>query len=139
MRFSVLFFMVALSGCMHTDAESHHGDNQKSVVAQPVNTQSPEETDMQNVTEKLKEAYFTVKGTIVYKNLEGGFYGLDADNGRKYLPHGLAMKYRKNGLVVEVSGTIEKEMMSFKQYGEILKVKSVTVIDDTKVKQENYY
>ena len=89
---------------------------------------------------KLKEGsnQLRMRGTIVYKDLEGGFYGFDADNGKKYQPKGLPREYRKNGLVVEISGSIDNQMSSIQQYGEILKVSSIKVIDDSKVKQQNY-
>ena len=39
-------------------------------------------------------------GTINYINLEGGFYGLIADDGRKYLPKDLAREFKVDGLRV---------------------------------------
>ena len=40
------------------------------------------------------------KGTINYINLEGGFYGITADDGQKYLPKELAREFRVDGLRV---------------------------------------
>jgi uncharacterized protein YidB (DUF937 family) len=41
-------------------------------------------------------------GTINYINLEGGFYGLVADDGQKYLPKDLAQDLKVNGLRVSL-------------------------------------
>ncbi len=39
-------------------------------------------------------------GTIKHINLEGGFYGLIADDGRKYLPRDLGREFKLDGLRV---------------------------------------
>ena len=132
MRYLLLLIIPFFAACTHVDADD-------KPIADDTLTKTEKGSDMNDAANKLKEAPLTVTGTVVFKTMEGGFYGLDADNGKKYLPHGLPLEYRKNGLVVEVTGSIEKEMMSFQQYGDILKIKTVKVLDDSKVKQENYY
>lgn len=39
-------------------------------------------------------------GTIAYQDLEGGFYGIVGDDGKKYLPLDLDAQYRQNGMRV---------------------------------------
>ncbi len=91
-------------------------------------TQNPQEQQM-----------ITVTGTIRFLPMEGGFYGLDGENGKKYMPQGIDKSMLKNGLVVEVTGTVLTDMLTFQQYGEVLKVKSSKIISDKDVKHLNEY
>ncbi len=42
-------------------------------------------------------------GTIHYEDLEGGFYGINADNGEKYLPLYLDDTFKTDGLRINFS------------------------------------
>ncbi|WJG08254.1 hypothetical protein [Aliiglaciecola sp. LCG003] len=81
----------------------------------------------------------TIKGTIVYKSLEGGFFALDAQDGKKYMPRGMDKSLLKNGMVVEVQGVVLTDVMTFQQYGEVLKVVQAKMIDDSQVTEPNSY
>ena len=79
------------------------------------------------------DAMTIVTGTIQYKTFEGGFYALDADNGEHYTPVKLDKAYLQHGLRVRVTGTILKDVMTITQYGSVLEVSDVVVLDDSKV------
>lgn len=81
----------------------------------------------------------TLRGTVKYKNLEGGFWGLDGDDGKKYMPSGLSKALLVDGLVIEVTGTIEEDVMTFQQYGKTLKIIKSRIIDDSNAKALNSY
>lgn len=83
--------------------------------------------------EKQAENMINVTGTIVFKGMEGGFYALDADDGRKFMPQGMNKDLLKHGMKVQVTGMILKDMMTFQQYGEVLKVTEAVILDDSKV------
>ena len=106
---------------MDTKAESMP----KELVAEPV-------THAEAVEENVK-GEVSMKGSIIYKDLEGGFYAFIAENGDRYTLHGLDETYQKNGLVVEVKGTPKPDMMTFTQFGTVLQVSSVKVLDTSKV------
>ncbi|MCG7650119.1 MAG: ribose-phosphate pyrophosphokinase [Pseudomonadota bacterium] len=97
----------------------------KELVAEPV-------TQAEAVEDNAK-GEMTMKGSIIYKDLEGGFYAFIAENGDRYTLHGLDETYQKNGLVVEVKGTPKPDMMTFTQFGTVLQVSSVKVLDTSKV------
>lgn len=97
----------------------------KELVAEPV-------TQAEAVEDSVK-GEFSMKGSIIYKDLEGGFYAFIAENGDRYTLHGLDETYQKNGLVVEVEGTPKPDMMTFTQFGTVLQVSSVKVLDTSKV------
>lgn len=89
-------------------------------------------TNQQDDTPNVK--YVTYTGTIVYKNLEGGFFALHTHKGQKYTLKGLQPAYRRDGLIVEVSGVVDESAITFTQYGKLLVVKSVVTIDDSQAK-----
>ena len=106
---------------IHSETESMP----KELVAEPV-------TQAEAVEDNAK-GEVTMKGSIIYKDLEGGFYAFIAENGDRYTLHGLDETYQKNGLIVEVKGTPKPEMMTFTQFGTVLQVTSVKVLDTSKV------
>jgi hypothetical protein len=79
--------------------------------------------------------HMTLKGQVVYNDFEGGFYGFIADNGDKYTPMNLPMEHRKNGLIISMQAEVMKDMMTTTQYGELIKVSNVEVIDASKVSE----
>lgn len=89
-------------------------------------------TNQQDQPQKVKHVTYT--GTIVYKNLEGGFFALHTHKGQKYTLKGLQPAYRRDGLIVEVSGVVDESAITFTQYGKLLVVKSVVTIDDSQAK-----
>lgn len=106
---------------IHSETESMP----KELVAEPV-------TQAEAVEDNAK-GEVTMKGSIIYKDLEGGFYAFIAENGDRYTLHGLDETYQKNGLIVEVKGTPKPDMMTFTQFGTVLQVTSVKVLDTSKV------
>jgi len=69
-----------------------------------------------------------VKGTIVYHELEGGFYGIIADNGKKYNPINLDEEFQQDGLRVKFDANIKKGMVGIHMWGvyvEILKIEKI--------------
>ena len=97
----------------------------KELIAEPV-TQA-------EAIENNAKGEVTMKGSIVFKDLEGGFYAFIAENGDRYTLHGLDETYQKNGLIVEVKGTPKPDMMTFTQFGTVLEVSGVKVLDTSKV------
>jgi hypothetical protein len=71
-----------------------------------------------------KEA-LSLKGTIVFVELEGGFYGIIADSGERYFPINLDQPYKVNNLKVRIEGKTRKNVMTTIMWGvpfEILKI-----------------
>ena len=75
--------------------------------------------------ENLPADTIDIKGTIVFKDIEGGFYAIDGDNGDKYDPVNLPEEYKKNGLKVKVKARFNKDIMSIHMYGEIVDIVSI--------------
>jgi len=75
----------------------------------------------------------TLKGSIIYKELEGGFFAFITESGDRYTLHGLDEDYHQNGLIVEIEGVTKPEMMTITQFGTVLEVLNVKVLDTSKV------
>ncbi|WP_286264281.1 hypothetical protein [Thalassotalea atypica] len=68
------------------------------------------------------------KGEVRFFNLEGGFYGLIADNGDKLLPMNLNKKYKQHGAIIQFQGHYIKDMMTIQQWGQVYKITKVQLI-----------
>lgn len=129
----LLIVMTTLLASCAQDSTADKVNESESTKLQPGAVALTPPPPSENELKASKPTMLTLRGTVVYKNLEGGFFGFDADNGKKYMPSGLKEKYRRPGLIIEVTGVINTQMVTFQQYGSVLMVKSVKVIDDSKV------
>jgi hypothetical protein len=69
-----------------------------------------------------------LQGTVRYMNLEGGFWGIVADNGQKILPKNLPAEYRKDGLRLSFSAQEITGMMTIQQWGTLSSLSDISVI-----------
>lgn len=67
----------------------------------------------------------TGTGTVTYIDLEGGFYGIVADDGGHYLPLDLDEAFRQDGLKVRFTLEPAKDVMTIQQWGTPVKVVSI--------------
>jgi hypothetical protein len=68
---------------------------------------------------------FEIVGKVTYMNLEGGFYAIEGDDGKKYDPINLPESFKKDGLKVTVTARLKKGAMSFHMYGAIIDIVSI--------------
>ena len=71
---------------------------------------------------------WVASGTITYQNLEGGFYGIIGDDGKKFEPLNLDAKYQKDGLRVAFDATVVKDAVSTRMWGTPVNLAQVEVI-----------
>jgi hypothetical protein len=119
----VLFslFVLALSAC-NSDNQSH-GKYEKG-PEMPVAT--PE-----NESQQAKPMIIT--GTVIYNDFEGGFYGFIAKDGGQYTLRGLPKQHQKDGLVIKISANEITGILTTTQFGAVLQVNDIEVIDDSNV------
>lgn len=56
-------------------------------------------------------------GTVRHVELEGGFYGIVADDGTRYLPDSLDEAYRQDGLRVRFRAEVREDVMTAQMWG----------------------
>jgi hypothetical protein len=68
-----------------------------------------------------------VSGTVQYIDLEGGFYGIVADDGARYLPLNLPEMFAEDGLAVTAEVVVKEDVATIQQWGtpvEIVTIRS---------------
>jgi hypothetical protein len=80
--------------------------------------------------EKKEPERVKTTGTVTWVELEGGFWGIKADNGKSYDPLGsLPKDFRKNGLKVRFEALVQKDAISFHMWGTIIKIEKIEKTD----------
>lgn len=64
-------------------------------------------------------------GKIVFVELEGGFYGIQADDGSKYDPIGLDKEFHQNGLKVRFEAVEAKGMAGVRMWGTLIELRKI--------------
>ena len=72
-------------------------------------------------------------GTVVYVELEGGFYGIEARNGARYLPLNLDAAFQEDGMDVRFRAEFRDTVLTIQQWGrpvQLLDILPVTFDED---------
>ncbi len=80
----------------------------------------------------------TFSGTISFVNLEGGFFALHTQSGQRFTLKGLKAPFRRDGLIVNITGHVDANAITFTQYGKLLIVDTVQVIDDSQAQPAKF-
>ena len=63
-------------------------------------------------------------GTIAFQSFEGGFYGIVAEDGRRFDPIDLPQPFRQDGLAVRVQGE-PLDLATIRMWGRPLRIHSI--------------
>ena len=74
------------------------------------------------------DAIINEKGTVVYMQLEGGFFGIISDDGESYDPVTLPEEFEVDGLRVEFTAKVADNQTSFHQWGTIIEILDINPI-----------
>lgn len=66
-----------------------------------------------------------IRGMVRYIDLEGGFYGLIADDGARYDPLNLPADFRRDGLRVEFEGKVRDDLVGIHMWGRIFEIERI--------------
>jgi len=80
---------------------------------------------------KYDNRYIKGKGTIKYVDMEGGFYGIVSEDGKKYDPINLSDKYKKDGLKINFKFVNDKKA-GYHMWGKTVKIEEIEL-------QKDYY
>jgi L-ascorbate metabolism protein UlaG (beta-lactamase superfamily) len=64
-------------------------------------------------------------GQVKFQNIEGGFYGILADDGQKFDPGKLPPEFRKDGMRIRFTVKPKENTMSFRMWGKIVDIISI--------------
>ena len=118
----ILWAVIMLTGCRDNSPVSSPG--QRDAEPNVSNSVEPTPSD----TRAIPDAdTITIIGMVVHKNLEGGFFAIDGDDGSKYNPIGLPEDFQKNGLKVKVVARLKTDAMSIHMYGSIIEIVDIAV------------
>ncbi|HOB17399.1 MAG TPA: DUF333 domain-containing protein [Candidatus Methanoculleus thermohydrogenotrophicum] len=84
--------------------------------------------DIVSIEEGDTRRTVTMNGTITYIDLEGGFYGIIAEDGMNYYPSNLLEEYQIDGLRVRFSADVEEDTAGFQMWGTPVKIRAVEPI-----------
>jgi hypothetical protein len=83
---------------------------------------------MEDTTDKLKDGFNGwQRGRVQFLNLEGGFYGIITDSGKKLLPMNMTKEFAQNGAIVRVKGKV-KDVMTIQQWGTPFTINDIELI-----------
>lgn len=80
---------------------------------------------MTTETPPADEPLIRTTGKMVYLDLEGGFWGIEADDGRKFDPLELDEKFHKEGLRVVFEAVPNTDMMSTRMWGTLVELRKI--------------
>ncbi|MDC0707322.1 DUF5818 domain-containing protein [Stigmatella sp. ncwal1] len=66
----------------------------------------------------------TLTGRVVYRDIEGGVWVLEAEDGRTYQLAGGDRKIKKDGQRIEVEGHVDNDVMTIGMSGPVFNVSS---------------
>lgn len=81
------------------------------------------------IYQKKKQGNTVLKrGTVRFIDLEGGFYGIIGDDGKKYDPINLSREFQIDGLPVHFEAKVRDDVATIRMWGtpiEILKIEKL--------------
>ena len=69
---------------------------------------------------------FSFAGAVAYKSLERGFFAIDADDGRKFMPINLAKEFAVDGLRVQVTARARNDVAGIQMYGTPIEIVAIS-------------
>jgi hypothetical protein len=142
---SILLLSASLSGCSTEQADKDESmDSSASQLSQTNQQESTADinatndlklsNDMQKTSQDTSEL-LVLEGQILFQQLEGGFFGFIDESGNKYTPIGMDKADLRHGLVIQLTGKLLPDMITTTQFGQVIKVESVMILDESKAQK----
>jgi len=81
--------------------------------------------DIEIVEEPAPGRGMLFEGTVVWVDLEGGFFGIQGDDGDQYDPVDLPSEFAVDGLRVIVAALVLPDAVSFHMWGELIVIENI--------------
>ena len=72
-----------------------------------------------------KTSTISVGGTVVFRDKDGGFFGILTDNGGQYEPANLDPQYHTDGLRVKITGKLDSTRLGTHNWGNPIQIDRV--------------
>tara|TARA_R110000737_G_scaffold66374_2_gene94357 strand:- start:709 stop:1182 length:474 start_codon:yes stop_codon:yes gene_type:complete len=105
--------------------ESNTEQEATKLVATPVNAK--EQLKGHKMEDAKDEFSDWQRGRVQFLNLEGGFYGIITDSGKKILPMNMAKEFAQNGAIVRIKGKV-KNVLTIQQWGTPFTITDIEII-----------
>lgn len=115
----IVICMAVLAGCKAKTGSSQDLPGSRPAISGSKGPSSPE------MTPSLPADLFEIAGTVAYMDIEGGFYAIHGEDGRKYAPVNLPEAYRRDGLTVNVTARLKTDTVGVHMYGAIIEIVSI--------------
>ncbi len=115
-----LLILLLLAGCKSQDPAP---DNTRE---DPADAPTPNLDDADGVD---PDGIVSAVGTVRFFPIEGGFFGIVAEDGSEYLPQNLAEEFQEDGLRVRFRARVLEDVMTIQMWGrpvELLDILRVT-------------
>ncbi|TWX73047.1 hypothetical protein [Colwellia sp. C1TZA3] len=112
-----------------TEQENNSQQMETKLIETPVNTHKAlTGHNMEDRTNKLQDGFNGwQRGRVQFLNLEGGFYGIITDSGKKILPMNMTKEFAQNGAIVRIKGKV-KDVMTIQQWGTPFTITDIELI-----------
>ncbi|MEN3185539.1 MAG: hypothetical protein ABDK94_05755 [Atribacterota bacterium] len=77
---------------------------------------------------EVNQSLLEITGTVRFVELEGGFFGVVADDGTQYEPINLPKEYYQDGLRVHLWAKIREDYASIFMWGTIIEIGKIEVL-----------
>jgi len=108
---AVLLLLVGAAGCNDEDDAANSGDTNSSAGSGATPTPTPGDPNL-----------ITKTGTVRHLDLEGGFWGIVADDSTRYDPGELDERFRQDGMRVRFDARRNEGQMSIRQWGTLVTI-----------------
>jgi inhibitor of cysteine peptidase len=78
----------------------------------------------------MSSEHIQAEGTVTYVNLEGGFWGITAGDGRKFDPVNLPDGFKQDNLKVKVTLKPRDDLAGMHMWGQIVEVVEIKKVRD---------
>jgi hypothetical protein len=75
---------------------------------------------------EAEEERLRIVGTVRHVDLEGGFFGIVAEDHKQYEPVNLPDEFKEDGLPVEIKAVILRDVVGFRQWGQHIAIEEIS-------------
>ncbi len=123
-----------LSACSENEEKDINNVDEQALEMSQDKTAKDEIRELKMVEDEQQSSKLvTLKGQVLFQEMEGGFFSFIADDGKKYTPMGMPKEHLRHGLFIQLTGQPLPDMITTTQFGEVIRVEKVLILDDSKV------